>query len=175
MRKSHHDALQCSPSKETPLWSARMLDLAEHAQPDTFWRGEKHHFRLDHSRLYRCCSKTALESLMWFVFGCEWRKHPLSGRLGWCGLNKCLEWSTGVSQGGSGCRMRMWPDGAQGAGGSACDLGCSSPCLACLLLLYSCSATLLSATALSSGNPSSPFLSLHRVGGFASPQCSGLL
>lgn len=41
----------------------------------------------------------------------------LAGPLGWCGLNKCLEWSTGGSQGGSGCRMRMWPDGAKGVGG----------------------------------------------------------
>lgn len=53
---------------------------------------------------------------MRFAFGCEQRKHPLSSRSGWCALNKCLEWSTGGSRGGSGCRMRMWPDWAQGDG-----------------------------------------------------------
>ncbi|KAK5902308.1 hypothetical protein CesoFtcFv8_007575 [Champsocephalus esox] len=52
------------------------------------------------------------------------------------------------SRGGSGCRMRMWTDGAQGSGGSACDLAfCLLPC--------SGAATLLRAAALSSGNLSS--------------------
>lgn len=49
------------------------------------WKGEKHHFRSDQC-ISALESLTAVESLTWFAFGCEWRNHPLSGwpsRLMW--------------------------------------------------------------------------------------------